>query len=182
MSKKLKKGDWMPDFEVDTAYDQGIKISDLVKRQKKTIFWILRYVGCRVCRYDIHLLSQRYQEFLDKGCQVLVVMQSEPEVVRQDLEDAGIPFDMICDPKMEIYKELEIGSWTSITEEVRAKLKEKAAAASSCGFQHGKYEGNEEQLPAMFIVDDTRRVLYAHYAESIVDMPDISDVLKMDVL
>ena len=55
----------------------------------------------------------------------------------------------------------------------------KGEKAAACGFSHGDYEGNEQQLPAMFIVDEDGTVLYAHYARSIMDMPSVDEVLAM---
>ena len=57
------------------------------------------------------------------------------------------------------------------------KLQAKGAAAAEAGFSHGKYEGNEQQLPALFIVDAAGKVLTAHYARDIMDMPTIDEVL-----
>jgi hypothetical protein len=41
------------------------------------------------------------------------------------------------------------------------------------------YEGNEQQLPALFIIDEQGTVTCAHYAQNIMDMPLIDDVLKL---
>ena len=171
---KLNVGDKMPNFTFNTQKRDGVTIEEAVKGKKKTVFWVLRYIGCTVCRYDVHVLSQRYQEFLDKDAQVFVVMQSDPEVVRKDLEGSPIPvpLEIICDTDMNIYKTLEIGVWGE-------RLQAKGAAAAAAGFSHGQYEGLEEQLPAMFITDDQGVVTYAHYGKDIMDMPVADDVLAM---
>ena len=43
----------------------------------------------------------------------------------------------------------------------------------------GDYEGNELQLPAMFIVNEDGVVEYANYARNIVDLPTVDEVLAM---
>ena len=58
-------------------------------------------------------------------------------------------------------------------------LREKGRKASECGFTHGDYEGNEQQLPALFIVNDGGEVEYAHYASTITDMPSVDEVLAL---
>ena len=58
------------------------------------------------------------------------------------------------------------------------KLQKKGALADENGFIHGDYEGNELQLPAMFIVDEDRKISYAHYAKELADMPEIDEVLN----
>ena len=50
---------------------------------------------------------------------------------------------------------------------------------SKTRFVHGDYEGDELQLPALFIVNEKGVVEYANYAEDIMDMPKVDDVLNM---
>ncbi|MEE3425673.1 MAG: hypothetical protein VZR26_08925 [Erysipelotrichaceae bacterium] len=54
---RINKGDTFPVFEFSTAYEDGLNSKEVLKG--KTIFWVLRYIGCTVCRYDVHLIAQR---------------------------------------------------------------------------------------------------------------------------
>ena len=60
-----------------------------------------------------------------------------------------------------------------------AALQKKGAAAAEAGFSHGDYEGDEQQLPAMFILDENGVATYVHYAANIVDMPTVDEVLNL---
>ena len=179
---KISVGEKFPSFNFNTQNRNAVNSLECLKG--KTVFWVLRYIGCTVCRYDVHLIAQRYEEFVNKGAQVFVVMQSDVPHVQNDLANTNesIPFEIICDPTEFIYKLLSIEPAESM--EILGggrfdELKEKGAKARECGFVHGDYEGNEQQLPAMFIVEEDGTVSYAHYAESIMDMPKIDDVLAM---
>lgn len=176
---KLVKGDKFPNFTVDTAFENNLTIEKIVDG-KPTMFMVLRYIGCTVCRYDVHVLTQRYQEFVDKGVNVVVVMQSTPEIVQRDLEGGTLPFYLICDSKQEIYNTLEINPAEDMPSLVGAdmeKLQAKGAKAAAAGFKHGDYEGNEQQLPAFFFVDSDLTVKEAHYGKTIMDMPTVDDML-----
>ncbi len=176
---KLLVGEKMPNFTVNTVNENGVTIEKLVDG-KKTMFMVLRYIGCTVCRYDVHLLTRKYQEFINKNVNVVVVMQSTPEIVQRDLNGEILPFNLICDEAQEIYKTLEINpapDMPSLVGDGRALLKEKGTAATQAGFVHGDYEGIEEQLPAFFYVDKDLTVLEAHYAKSLMDMPTIDEML-----
>ena len=179
---KLNVGDKIPNLQFNTAYKNNVCINDVL--EGKTIFWVLRYIGCTVCRYDVHLISQRYDEFKAKGAKVLVVMQSDQEHVKNDLKEIHLPFDIICDNEMNIYNELSILPAESMQElgggpDNLVLLKAKGAKAAECGFKHGDYEGNEQQLPAMFIVNEEGIITYAHYAKNIMDMPTVDEVLNL---
>lgn len=178
---RLTVGQKFPDFEVETLYGGKQHISAMLGSDR-TIFWCLRYIGCTVCRYDVHLLSQRYSEIQAKGAKVYFMMQSDKDVLAAELKDQSLPFDIICDPSMEIYQALDIQpaeSMEALLGNGLEKLQAKGAAAAEAGFSHGKYEGNEQQLPALFIVDVQGKILIAHYAKDIMDMPTIDDLLTM---
>ena len=177
---KLTEGMRVPDFTVNTSKEDNV---DLYTRiTGKTIFWVIRYIGCTVCRYDVHLLAEKYEAIKAKGYQLFVVMQSDTEHVRRELKDANIPFEIICDNDFQIYNALEINPAATV-EELRGenpdKLKEKGAKAREIGFTHGDYEGNELQLPALFIIDETGIVTKAHYGKNIVDMPTVDELIEM---
>ena len=177
---KLTEGMIFPDFTVNTSKEDDVDLSSRIDR--KTVFWVIRYIGCTVCRYDVHVLAENYERIKEKGCQLFVVMQSDTEHVRTELRDANIPFEIVCDNEFRIYNELEIVPAES-PEQLRGddveKLKEKGGKARALGFSHGDYEGNELQLPALFIVDENRRVLKAHYGKDIMDMPSVDELVEM---
>jgi peroxiredoxin len=58
------------------------------------------------------------------------------------------------------------------------KMRAKRERIQAAGIVHGKYEGNELKLPALFVVDKNASVLYAHYAKNIADMPTADELLE----
>lgn len=177
---KLTEGMAFPNFTVNTSREDNVDLYSRIDR--KTVFWVIRYIGCTVCRYDVHVLAENYERIREKGCQLFVVMQSDTDHVRRELKDANIPFEIICDNEFRIYNELEINPAAS-PEELRGEnveaLKEKGGKARALGFSHGDYEGNELQLPALFIVDEKCNVLKAHYGTNILDMPSVDELVEM---
>lgn len=180
---KLSVGDKMPNFVFNTAYENGKTVKGVLSHKKKTIFWVLRYIGCTTCRYDVHVMAARYQDFLNLDAQIYVVMQSEPVNVREDLKETPLPFEIICDTRMEIYQALEIHATACKEDRMPtdpveiAKLEEKKKKIKELGIVHGKYEGNEQQLPALFVVEQDGTVSYAHYAKNSIDMPTVDEML-----
>ena len=149
------------------------------------MLWVLRYIGCPTCRLDVHLIAQRYGDFTAKGAQVFVVMQSDRAHIEKDLAATGasVPFEIVCDPEQKLYEQLEIRpgdpDGPALPEDVLAKLIEKVQAAEAEGFVHGDYEGNEQQLPALFILDEEGVAQYVNYAQGPMDMPSVDEVLEM---
>ncbi len=178
--KKYEAGEQFPNLAVRTAYEPDRQVADILKG--KTVFWVLRYIGCPVCRLDVALIAERYSEFQEKGAQVFVVMQSDKEHIRESLKDETLPFEIICDADMEFYNTLMIKpaeSMDALAGKMLDKLQKKGAKADEYGFEHGDYEGDEQQLPALFIVDESGVITYAHYATELIDMPEIDEVLEL---
>ena len=46
------------------------------------------------------------------------------------------------------------------------------------GLVHGAYEGDELQRPAIFLLDAKKRIVYLHYAASLMDMPPVESWLR----
>ena len=177
---RIQIGEKLPDFTVDTQNQNNVTLHGLLKG--KTVLRVLRYIGCPSCRVDVHEIAVRYEEFTKRGAQVLVVMQSTQKNLTDALAGEELPLSIVCDPDMAIYKALAIPVAAN-KEELRGPdvaamlaIRDKVQAL---GYAHGLYEGDELQLPAMFIADQDGTVRYAHYATAIPDMPSVDEVLAI---
>ena len=177
---KLEIGQIMPDFEYVTPFSSGHTLAETAAKTPKTGLVFLRYWGCPLCQYDIHLLAQAHGEITAKGGQLLVVLQSDPAGLAEKLgkEDA-LPFSIICDPEQMLYQQFCIEPASSMGKMADLKMVGRIIKATRLGFRHGEYEGNEQQLPAAFVLDGERKLLYAHYAASVSDMPDPAELITL---
>ncbi|MBR4036390.1 MAG: redoxin domain-containing protein [Oscillospiraceae bacterium] len=179
---KLTKGIKMPDFTYLSPYAEGGQSFEAFANGKKTFVVFLRYYGCTVCRLDLHLYAQRMKEFADKDCQLMVVLQSDPNLVKDEAPVGTFPFEIACDPTQAVYKKFDIEPAKSMLAMIGGglfKALKKMKAAKAFGFEHGEYEGNEQQLPAIVLVNENGIITYSHYAKNLVDMPGIDDMLAM---
>lgn len=176
---KLAEGMIFPEITYQTPFEEGVSLKDTVKKVNgKTAIVFLRYYGCTLCQYDMHVYAKEYQKVKDADGQMLVVLQSDPKLIREQIEEDTFPFDIICDPEEKLYHDFEI--WPAESKEKLADLKvvAKIAKATASGFKHGTYEGDELQLPAVFVVNEDLKISYAHYAKSLGDMPDVDELVK----
>ncbi len=177
---KLEVGQLMPDFEYVTPFSEGHTLAQTVAKAPKTAIVFLRYWGCTLCQYDIHLMAQHYDEIRANGGQLLVVLQSDPVRLAQELGSAdALPFAIICDPEQKLYKDFCIEPAASMLKMADLKMLGKIVKATKLGMKHGAYEGDEQQLPAAFVVDGECRILYARYGASVSDIPDAQELAKL---
>ena len=93
---RFKVGDYFPDFIFNTAYRKNLQVHEILN--KETVFWCIRYIGCPVCRYDVHCIKEKYAEIQKKNAQVFVVMQSDQKHIQDVIKEDELPFEIICDP------------------------------------------------------------------------------------
>ena len=100
---RLCEGGVMPDFTFDTPFAAGLSLSEAVQKTPKTALLFLRYYGCTLCQYEMHLLAENYGQITAAGGQVLVVLQSDPAGIAEQIEPDSLPFTIICDPQAVLY-------------------------------------------------------------------------------
>lgn len=177
---KLEVGQLMPNFEYVTPFSEGHTLAQTAAGAPKTAIVFLRYWGCTLCQYDIHLMAQHYDEIRANGGQLLVVLQSDPALLAQELGSAdALPFAIVCDPEQKLYKDFCIQPAASMMKMADLKMLGKIVKATKLGMKHGTYEGDEQQLPAAFVVDGECRILYARYGASVSDIPDAQELAKL---
>ncbi len=182
MSKKLSVGVQIPDFSFSTPFETGRTLEETLSQVSgKTVIIFSRFYGCRLAKYDIAQYAAAYSKITGLHGQVLVVLQSQPEIIRDEVLKENLPFEIICDPQKTLYQLFRVVPGTSeeaLTDEKTAKKLEAAVAA---GIVKGVLEGEHLQLPAAFIVGHKRKLLYAYYGVSGGDLPtpeEISEILE----
>lgn len=170
--KKLAAGDVMPNFTYDTPFEKGVDFETAVG-SKKTALVFLRYYGCTLCQLDLMALKEEYAKIEASGGQVKVVLQSDPAGIAESMGGQNaFPFDIICDPEQKLYRLFDIAPARSQADMLGPEAMMKMGKAKMMGIEHGAYEGNEQQLPACFIVEPGLKVNWAHYGQNAGDSPD----------
>ena len=177
---RFKVGDYFPDFLFNTAYRDNLQVHDVLKG--KTVFWCIRYIGCPVCRYDVHCIQEKYDEIKKKNAQVFVVMQSDQKHIQAVIKKDELSFEIICDSTKKFYKELEIEPALTKEELIGYNTDELNAKREACkklNYTHGDYEGDELQLPALFIVNEKGIITYIKYGDSLVSLPTVDELIEL---
>lgn len=176
---KLTKGDKIESFIYNTAFEANKSFAEKVNH-KKTFVIFSRYYGCPLCQMDLHHIKQRYAEFEAKGTQVVVLLQSDPKLLKEKLGDKdAFPFEIICDPKREIYKMYNMNTADDMFDLGGGNTIPKVMQSMQEGYVHGEYEGEEAQLPAIALINEDMVIQYAHYAKDLADIPSIDEMLTM---
>ncbi len=176
---RLSEGQIFPNFTLETPFEKNLKMAEIAAQAPKTAMVFLRYYGCTFCQFDMRNYKNLYERITKDGGQFLVILQSDPVKLAGQITPDGFPYRIVCDPEQAMYKELSIEPAASREQMGGPKTMAKIALVRATDLKHGDYEGNEMQLPAVFVMNEKCELLYVHYGESGGDSPTAEELEKL---
>ena len=114
---------------------------------------------------EMAAFSKRYDDFKSHGAELVIVTQSSLDRLAGFSVDNYFKFKVLSDTNRQSYRDYHVGhglmgmlSPKNIGPVIRSLIK---------GYKHGRFEGNELQYPAQFILDENQIVVFAHYGRTI---------------
>ncbi len=154
--KDLIEGDVAPLFKLDSFNVGSINLAEF--KGQKVVLIFSRYFGCPICLVDLSILMKRKSEIEDKGAKILYITQSGEKIAKKYIEIEKIDFPVIPSSKDELYADYGLGLMTpEAVKQIPLKLKQ----VKEYGFEHGEYEGWEQQGPGQFIIDEDGNIIHA---------------------
>ncbi len=99
-------GKLAPDFQLENLEGQPISLSDLRGKPVLLNFWA---TWCPPCRAEMPYLQQLYEEWSDKGLEVLAIDIGEsPSKVKEFLQSQGLSLPVLLDAKENVAREYNI--------------------------------------------------------------------------
>lgn len=173
---RLTVGQTMPDCSFQTLFQGNLSFYDAVKGKKKTVLFFLRFIGCRISQFDIRNIKANYHLITAAGGQAFAVVQSPVETVRKYYNKDSLPFTIICDPELALYKQFDIQPAKSSEELNSGNTEAKMAEIVKTDLVKGTPEGEPLQLPAVIVVDEYLKITYAHYGKNVADIPSVAEI------
>jgi len=164
----LKIGDPAPKFEFEDQSGKKANFPDAFKG-KWTGLIFLRTLACPLCMEKINELNKSGRKYQEQGVELLVVVQSTANRVKEYSARKQIQLRLIGDLERKIYSlyGVEIGGLGAF---FAPQVMSASIRATVKGHLHGMPEGNELQKPACFIVDPAGTLVYLEYGRNIADI------------
>ncbi len=167
MKLKQLTGTVVQNFTYDTPTTAQNDFYKLCEGQKPLVLVFLPNFGHPISRNYIKTYVQTHSAL--RKARLACVVRSKPDVIAARLAGAELPFTIICDAESVLYDYFEVQSTTSIFDWTFA-AKRIMDEAKSEGYVLEK--GSEQLLPLTMIFGGDGRVLYAHRAKSLTDLPE----------
>jgi len=131
---------------------------DLTRVDKDyTLLVFLRYAGCPWCNLAIHRLTIEYKRLQEASCQVVAIVQSDSDSIKQNIYDRHVPqpqFPIIPDHEMRLYKEFGVSPSLVKMIPMIKEIPYWLQSVLKLGYKQGKIDGNFFMVPAWFLVNN----------------------------
>ena len=146
---------------------------------KKMLLMFNRYVSCPLCNFRAYEIMQLYDSLANKQFVILSVYESERNLLQQYAEQEKIPFMLIPDPEMTLYKQFKIQkSWWKSFLGLFNRYNEKHSKGKDL-FKH-KYDrdGNLNRIGADFLINEKGIIDVAYYGKFVGDHLPVEAIRK----
>lgn len=170
---RLAIGQDIPVRRVETAAGLAVLLT------ASTPIWLafFRYATCPLCNLRVHQLALGFDQFTRRGVHLVAVFQSPRERLSGLFGGRPLPFDVVCDPDLDLYRAW--GVETSVVGSAHPGAIAAAVKAAAGGHAFGGVvDGPARRVPADFVLRDGV-VRGVHYGRHIGDHITDNDVHRL---
>ena len=112
-TNRLALGSVTPGFELfDITHDRQVKLSDYQNERPvllafTRIFTEKQY--CPFCFPHIKALNEQYQQFVDRGAEVLMITSTDPQQSKKVVQDLGLKMPLLSDSSCRMFRDYQTG-------------------------------------------------------------------------
>jgi peroxiredoxin len=169
---RLRAGDVAP--WIRAIGGQGTDVSIPEMTAPLTHLQFLRFAGCPVCNLHLQGFIRRHGELRAAGVREVALFHSEASFIHDYY--GPLPFELIADPRREIYRryQVEASPW--------AIMSPRAWPALFRGYRlkrAGVFDSTTLGLPADFLIDASGLVIDCKYGSHASDMWSVDELLAL---
>ena len=151
-TNRFQLGNSTPDFKLpDITNGKSVKLSEYKGKQPVLLAFTRIFTEnqyCPLCSPHIKALKDNYEQFQDRGIEVLLITSTDERQSKIVVQDLGLQMPLLSDPSCRVFRSYEVGQ---------------ALGAP---------------LPAEFVLDQDRKLRYKHLFSFFESNAAIDTLLK----
>ena len=173
----LKAGTSAPEFERRPVFGLPIRVPD---GAKTLVLLFIRHLGDPFARQTLAEVQDRFADFDRLGIKLVAITQTELVTAQDFVPRYHVLCPVINDPEGTLQGQYGIGRDEMLMGTLRGLLGTNLKRVKNAlGQGHGRKAGCSRQLSAEFIIEPTGQLVYANYGQSIMDGPDLDELLRI---
>lgn len=109
----LSLGKKTPDFELPDITNSGkVKLSDYRGKQPVIVAFTRIFTEkqyCPLCEPHIKALNENYEQFVNRGAELLMITSTDTEQSQIVVKDLGLKMPLLADPSCRIFRAYKVG-------------------------------------------------------------------------
>jgi len=172
---RLKIGSLAPDFEAESIGGRWVSLVQL--RGRPVLLKFYRFATCPICNLHMHRFIQDHRMVRDAGLTTVVLYHSPADKLAE-AQDYATPFDLVPDAGKKIFR--AYGVERGLRGFVSPTVMREYFKALVAGYSPGLFssDGGVTGNPADFLIDESGRVVFAHYGKHYADSLEAADVVE----
>lgn len=174
---RLSPGDSIPDFTHADFEGETFRSESL--QGQLTLLSFFRYAACPVCNEHLAELRVHHEDFAARGLRVVSVFHSPPEKLERYLQPGVLPFPVLPDPEMTLYRKFGVVPKLGVVLDPRSMLRAVKAMASTEASNVFDTDGPANVAPAEFLILPDLSIHAAHYGQFLGDTWSIPTLRRL---
>ena len=173
--RNIETKDIAPSFETVSIYGEKIKLPN---KGKWVFISFHRFSACPLCNLRTHELIKAYQKFKDNNIEIYSIWPSTEDSMKEYVAKSDVPFPLIADPKMRLFKLYNVVHTSNIP--MKGIFKEPLIwmRAMKYSLKKIKVDGDSKLQPAGFLINPGGIVKIAYYGQHFGDHININEIIN----
>ena len=169
--KSIKIGETITNFSLKNAKNEVVNSSDILKNGKMIIAFY-RGSWCPYCNLELKALQEKISEFKEKNATLVAISPQSPDNSLTVIEKHHLTFEVLTDKDNVFAKQL------GIVFELQDFVLPYYHALGIDLSSFNKNADNSLPIPAVFVVDESSKIIYKFADANYMNRIDIDELLK----
>ena len=169
--KSIKIGETIPNFSLKNAKNEVVNSSDILKNGKMIIAFY-RGSWCPYCNLELKALQEKISEFKEKNATLVAISPQSPDNSLTVIEKHHLTFEVLTDKDNVFAKQL------GIVFELQDFVLPYYHALGIDLSSFNKNADNSLPIPAVFVVNESSKIIYKFADANYMNRIDIDELLK----
>lgn len=172
-SKSMKVGEILPLFSLENNNGELVALEALLEKNDKVILAFFRGMWCPYCSLELKALQNQLNEIIDKKAQLIAISPQKVSLNAETSENLNLQFEVLTDTDNAYAKQLGISFMLQ-----DYALPHYRAMGIDLSYFNGN-DANELPMPAVFVVNKKREVIYSFVDANYMNRIDIEELIAV---